>query len=132
MLSPVNPRSALPIYLQIIDQIRRQVAAGVLAPGDQLPSVRELAARLLINPNTAARVYRDLERDGLLETRRGQGTYIASNASALAESERTRIVRESMKQVIQEARAFGLSDEAILEAFREALEHRGQGRKEPS
>jgi GntR family transcriptional regulator len=124
MLNSIDPKSAVPIYLQIIGQIRRQVAAGVLAPGDQLPSVRELAAQLIINPNTAARVYRDLERDGLLETRRGQGTYISPTAAALAESERKSLVSERMAEAVGEARSLGLSDDAILKLFRDALARR--------
>ena len=121
MLTSINPKSAVPIYRQIMEQIRRAVAAGVLAAGDQLPSVRELAAQLLINPNTAARVYRDLERDGLLETRRGQGTFSASDASALAESERTRLISERLEAAVVEARAFGFSDEEIIELLRQIL-----------
>jgi len=130
MLNSIDPKSALPIYRQIIAQIRRGVAAGLLAPGDQLPSVRELAARLLVNPNTVARVYRDLERDGLLETRRGQGTFISANAEALAESERRRLLAEQLEEVARDARAFGLSDEAALELFRASLANQRPGRKE--
>jgi GntR family transcriptional regulator len=130
MLNSIDPKSALPIYRQIIAQIRRGVAAGLLAPGDQLPSVRELASRLLVNPNTVARVYRDLERDGLLETRRGQGTFISTNAEALAESERQSLLAEQLEEVARDARAFGLSDEAALELFRKALAERRPGRKE--
>jgi GntR family transcriptional regulator len=87
MLDPINPRSAIPIYVQVTEQIRQRVAAGVLVPGDQLPSVRELASHLLINPNTAVRIYRDLEREGLLEFRRGQGTFVSERAKALAVSD---------------------------------------------
>jgi len=129
MFNSINPKSAVPIYRQIMDQIRRGVAAGTLAPGDQLPSVRELAAQLLINPNTAARVYRDLERDGLLETRRGQGTYISADASAMAESERKRIIAERLEEVAREVRAFALSEEEALRLFRDILNRRG-GRKD--
>ena len=121
MLNSINPKSAVPIYMQIIGQIRRQVAAGLLTPGDQLPSVRDLASQLLINPNTAARVYRDLERDGLIETRRGQGTYIASTAAALAEPERQRIVGERFKELIDEARGLGFADGAILNLCQKTL-----------
>jgi len=129
MLDSINPKSALPIYRQIIHQIRRCVAAGLLAPGDQLPSVRELAARLLVNPNTVARVYRDLERDGLLETRRGQGTYISAEAAAMAESDRRRLVAEKLQDVATDVRSFGLSEKAALDLFREALADRRRGRE---
>jgi GntR family transcriptional regulator len=121
MLNSINPKSAVPIYMQIIGQIRRQVAAGLLTPGDQLPSVRDLASQLLINPNTAARVYRDLERDGLIETRRGHGTYVSPTAAAMAEPERQRIVSERFKELIDEARGLGLSDGAILNLCQKTL-----------
>ncbi len=121
MFDSINPKSALPIYRQITDQIRRRVAAGLFAPGDKLLSVRELAAKLLVNPNTIAKVYRDLEREGLLETRRGDGTYIASDAIALAETERTRIIEEELRAIARDIRAFGLSDHAAVDLFRRAL-----------
>ncbi len=130
MFDNINPKSALPIYRQIIHQIRRSVAAGLLLPGDQLPSVRELAARLLVNPNTVARVYRELERDGLLETRRGQGTYISSNAAAMAESERRRLLSEKLADVATDVRTFGLSDEDALQLFRTILADEKRRRKE--
>jgi GntR family transcriptional regulator len=121
MFDSIDPKSALPIYRQITDQIRWRVAAGVFAPGDRLPSVRELASQLLVNPNTIAKVYRDLERDGLLETRRGDGTYIASDAIALAASERTRIIEEELRSIARDVRAFGLSDQAAMDLFRRIL-----------
>ena len=121
MLDPINPKSALPIYRQIIDQISRQVAAGLLAPGDQLPSVRELASQLLVNPNTVARVYRDLERDGLLETRRGQGTYIASAAAARAEPERRRLIAKQLEKAARDVHAFGIAPDDAAEMFRRIL-----------
>jgi GntR family transcriptional regulator len=130
MLGPINEKSALPIYRQIIDQICRAVAAGQLAPGDRLPSVRELAARLLVNPNTVARVYRDLERDGLLETRRGQGTYVSAGASALAESERRRLIAEQLEATARDVHAFGMSEKAAVELFREILVNQKPSREE--
>ena len=130
MLRAIDPKSATPIYRQVMDQISRAIAAGVLASGDQLPSVRELAAQLLLNPNTVARVYRDLERDGLVETRRGEGTYISSDASALREAERRRLVAEGLAAVARDVHAFGLSDSEAVRLFREALDHDNSGRKE--
>ena len=130
MLNHIDPKSALPIYRQIIEQIRRSVAAGLLAPGDQLPSVRDLASQLLVNPNTVARVYRDLERDGLLETRRGQGTYIAAGATALIESERRRLIADQLEAVARDIRAFGISEEAAVQMLREVLGRRRSARKE--
>lgn len=130
MFTNIDPKSAVPIYRQIIEQVRRMVAAGTLAAGDRLPSVRELAAQLVINPNTAARVYRELERDGLIETRRGDGTYMSGAAEAMAERERRHLVRARLEEAAAEARALGLSDQEALELFREALAGRRGGRRE--
>ncbi|MFB3879836.1 MAG: GntR family transcriptional regulator [Armatimonadota bacterium] len=130
MFDSIDPKSALPIYRQISDQIRWRVAAGVFAPGDRLPSVRELAAQLLVNPNTVAKVYRDLEREGLLETRRGDGTYISNDAGALAASERRRIIEEQLRSTARDARAFGLEGEAAVELFRRILSEKPAQRKD--
>jgi GntR family transcriptional regulator len=130
MFDSVDPKSGLPIYLQITEQLRRSVAAGLLLPGDQLPSVRELAARLLVNPNTVAKVYRDLERDGLLETRRGQGTFIAADAAAMAEGERRRLLTGELRAVARDVHAFGLDEEAALDLFRRVLKDEQPGRKD--
>lgn len=130
MLDNINPKSAIPIHRQIGDQIRRSVAAGLLEPGDQLPSVRELAARLLVNPNTVAKVYRDLERDGLLETRRGQGTFISPEVAALAEADRRLLLAEQLEAAARDVHAFGLSDKAALDLFREVLANRKRGRED--
>ncbi len=130
MLHSIDPKSAVPIYLQITEQLRRSVAAGLLLPGDQLPSVRELAARLLVNPNTVAKVYRDLERDGLLETRRGQGTFIAADAAAMAEGERRRLLTDELRAVARDVHAFGLDDESALDLFRRVLKDEKPGRKD--
>jgi GntR family transcriptional regulator len=125
MFEPIDPKAATPIYRQITEQIRRRVAAGTLVPGDQLPSVRELAAGLLVNPNTVAKVYRDLEREGLLETRRGDGTYVSAGASAMAETERRRVVTAQLEEVARDVRAFGISEKDALGLFRQIL---GDGR----
>ncbi len=130
MLNNIDPKSAIPIHRQIGDQIRRSVAAGLLEPGDQLPSVRELAARLLVNPNTVAKVYRDLERDGLLETRRGQGTFISPEVAALAEADRRLLLAEQLEAAARDVHAFGLSDKAALDLFREVLANRRRGRED--
>jgi GntR family transcriptional regulator len=121
MLNAINPKAAIPIYRQIADQIQRAVAAGKLQPGDQLPSVRELAAHLLVNPNTVARVYRDLEREGLLEARRGQGTYVAITAHALADPERLRLITEQLEGVARDIDAFGIPPESAVALFQEIV-----------
>jgi GntR family transcriptional regulator len=121
MFDPIDTKSALPFYLQITDQIHRAVAAGKLQPGDQLPSVRELATHLLVNPNTVAKVYRDLERDGLLAGRRGKGTFVSPSATSVADRERMRLIGDQLERVARDARAFGVTDEAALDLFRNLL-----------
>jgi len=130
MIDRIDPKSALPIYRQITDGIRRSVAAGLIVPGERLPSVRDLAARLLVNPNTVAKVYRDLERDGLLHTRRGDGTYVSSEAAAMAEAERRRLLADQLRTVARDVRAFGLSQEAALDLFRDVLKDEKARRKD--
>jgi|KBSMisStaDraftv2_1062788.scaffolds.fasta_scaffold1073061_2 GntR family transcriptional regulator len=76
MFLPVDPNSGLPVYRQIIDQVRRMLVSGRLAPGERLPSIRDLAMQLHINPLTVGRAYGDLEREGLIEMRRGLGMYV--------------------------------------------------------
>lgn len=130
MFDPIEPKATSPIYRQITDQIRRRIAAGLLSPGEQLPSVRELAAQLLVNPNTVAKVYRDLERERLLETRRGQGTFVSNDAEALAEADRRRLVSEQLAEVARDVRAFGLSAGEALALFNEVLRGERPARKD--
>ena len=78
----VDPRSGVPIYLQIIEQVKRSVALGVLQAGEQLPTVKQLAIDLTVNPNTVARAYRELEREDVIETSPGRGSFVRSNGLA--------------------------------------------------
>lgn len=130
MLRAIDPKSAIPIYRQILDQVQRGVAAGALVPGEQLPTVRDLATQLLVNPNTVARAYRDLEQAGLVETRRGDGTYIATAAPALREADKRRLLAEAMRGVARDVHAFGVAEEEAQRLFGEALaaERPGRGR----
>jgi len=77
----VDPRTGVPLYLQLIEQVKRAVALGSLAPGEQLPTVKALALSLTINPNTVARAYRDLERDGVIETSPGRGSFVRADGA---------------------------------------------------
>jgi GntR family transcriptional regulator len=99
-----------------------------------MPSVRELASRLVVNPNTIARVYRDLEREGLLETRRGQGTYVSGGVAALVESERRRLIADRMRLVAGDVREFGMEPHEALLLFSEVLDdtHRDGGASDDS
>jgi GntR family transcriptional regulator len=114
----INPSSVEPVYAQIARQAREAVARGRLRPGDRLPTVRELALELLINPNTIAAAYREMERAGLVHTQRGRGTFIAEIQSPSSAAERRRQLQKHVEALLTEATHLGLSEEEILDAVR--------------
>lgn len=107
-----------PIYVQIMDEIRRGLLRGTLRPEDPLPSVRELASGLRINPRTVLQAYAALEREGVVYVRRGQGTFVSADIKP-DEQERPRLAREVARRALAEAQRSGLSLEDLLNAFRE-------------
>jgi GntR family transcriptional regulator len=117
------------MYLQIVEQVRRAVACGALNADDEMPSVRALASGHLINPNTVARAYLELEREGLLSKRRGAGTYVAHDAAGLREAQRTRIVGGLIDKTLEAAREFGWTPGQIRTAVEERLDHMNTERK---
>jgi GntR family transcriptional regulator len=122
MLFHVNPSSGVPIYLQIETQVKNAVAAGALKAGVALPSVRKLAGDLGINPNTAARAYQNLERDGIISTVPGGGTYVADNIPRFLKSEKLRRLQPYARQIAVEGSQLRLTNEEILQTVREELE----------
>lgn len=118
----VDFRSPAPIYAQIVEQIQQQVRAGLLKPGDQLPTVRQLAAELRVNFNTIARAYRILDESGLISTQQGRGTYIWSPPEA---EENTTVRRRTLQELAQsyaaQALALGYAAEDIRAALEEEL-----------
>lgn len=102
-----------PIYQQIIDTIKRSVVRGELAPGERIPSQRELAQEAKVNPNTVQRAYREMEQSGLVETLRGMGTFIGRDPALLARL-RQEMASEAVERFIQDMRALGLTNEEIL------------------
>ena len=113
----IETSDGLPIYLQIVDQIKRSVAVGRLKPEDPLPSVRQLALDLTINPNTVARAYLELEHEGVIYKRQGQGTYVSAQAVDASRRERNRIVAALFEKAIVEAVNFGMSATEINEVY---------------
>jgi GntR family transcriptional regulator len=112
----IDPRDSTPIYAQLDRAVRAAIASGRLNPGDQLPTVRQLAVDLQINANTVARVYTDLERSGILETRRGVGSFIrASAAEARPPDEHKRRLRAFVTRVLADASAAGFSPDELIE-----------------
>ncbi len=110
----ISPNDGVPIYLQLVNQIKYQVASGRLAPGEELPAIRVLAEQLLINPNTVARAYRELEVAGLVEKRRTAGTYVSEQGSPLARRERLKILTERVDALVAEAGQMDFALEDVL------------------
>ena len=110
--------SGVPVYRQIIDQVRGGVASGALAAGDQLPTVRQLAVDLAINPNTVVRAYRELELGGLLETHQGTGTFISAQKIRGGSEERARLLARIVEDAVARAGAAGFSVEELIEELR--------------
>lgn len=117
-LIQISIGSSIPVYRQIADQVRRAVATGGLREGDQLPSVRALAEQLVINPNTVARAYADLAREGVVESQPGKGLYIAPRRQILAPAERRRRLQMALEAFLNEVALLDFPPEEIMELLR--------------
>ena len=117
----INTGSSIPIYKQITEQVRRAVATGRLTVTDQLPSVRALAESLVLNPNTVARAYADLAREGVIETRPGRGVFIIPKRKVLAREEARRRLEPLMNTLISEGLAMDFSPDDLQGAFERKL-----------
>lgn len=111
----------VPIYIQIMNEIKHRIIAGNLKPGDKVPSVRDLAEELKVNPNTIVRAFQELEREGLTETRRGMGTFIVGEGTMVADKLRDDIGLSVARTVVQRMHEAGVSDDEILRLITEAI-----------
>ena len=125
MLVHLNPSSGVPVYLQLEAQVKQAVAAGALRAADALPSVRKLAAELRINPNTVARAYQNLERDGVIRSVPGGGTFVADGVPGLLKTEKIRRLRPHARQVAVEGRQLRLTSDEILRLVEDELKQLG-------
>jgi GntR family transcriptional regulator len=116
--------SGVPVYRQIIDQVRGAIAHGSLSVGDQLPTVRQLAVDLSINPNTVVRAYRELELGGLLDTQQGTGTFVSAQKIPKADAERDRQLGQIAADAVARAGAAGFTVEDLLEHLRAQVPRR--------
>jgi len=117
----VDGRSGVPPYLQLVQQVRQALRMGVLQVGDQLPTVREVVAAVAVNPNTVLKAYRELEREGLIEARAGQGTFVRGLPAGPPPGTHSRLGR-SLARWVREAREAGLDDEAMESLLRVTLQ----------
>ena len=111
----IDVKSGVPFYRQIIDQVKSAMAAGLLEPGERLPTVRQLAVNLSINPNTVSRAYTELELTGLVETQMGSGTFISHKEVARDEVERKRMLDQLCQEFLSKASSYGFGLDEILE-----------------
>lgn len=122
-------RSGVPVYRQIIDQVTSGIAAGALLAGDQLPTVRQLAVDLSINPNTVIRAYRELEIRGVLETHQGTGTFIGSQKVQPDDAERRRRLNQLVGEFVARAGSAGFTLEEVLEPLHDMQREGGKKRR---
>ncbi len=117
----VDPAGGEPVFQQIVDHVKREIATGRLKAEDRLPSVRDLAKELVINPNTIARAYQALEAEGVTYSRRGAGTFIAASKPVMKGDERRRRFREAIEMALADAFHLGVSEEEARRAFDAAM-----------
>jgi GntR family transcriptional regulator len=129
MTLKIDPANNTPIYEQVINQIKYGIATGELAPDEPIPSIRQLSLRLLINPNTVIRAYRELEREGVIEMRRGLGAFVTRKAPDLCGGERKKIITQKLGQAIAEALDSRLSVEDIRRIIAVQLERAAKGHR---
>jgi GntR family transcriptional regulator len=119
----ISSSDGVPIYLQIVNQVKYLVAAGRLAAGEELPPIRVLAEQLLVNPNTVARAYRELEHAGLVEKRRTAGTYVADAPSPLRRQQRLKILTQRVDALLAESRQMDISTDELVQLVHQRDEH---------
>lgn len=115
----IDSRSSKPIYEQIIEKIQENILKGILKPGDKLPSVRELASIITINPNTISKAYIELERMKAIEVIRGKGTFVVENFKPIMDDEKMREIQEHMKKIIIESHHIGLDKAQLINILNE-------------
>jgi GntR family transcriptional regulator len=121
MLLRPNPSLGVPIYLQLMEQVKHAIETGALRPGEQLPGIRPLAEELVINPNTVAKAYRELEHEGVIELRHGAGAFVSGNARARKVADKFGAAQPVVAAAVERLRARGLNDEEIRRLFEAEL-----------
>ncbi|MHB8969813.1 MAG: GntR family transcriptional regulator [Pirellulaceae bacterium] len=119
----ISDRDGVPIYVQLIRQIKYLVSSGQLVADEQLPPVRKLAEQLLVNPNTVARAYRELESEGVVTIRQGAGAFVAAGGSPLARREQQRILTDRIDMLLTEARQMKVDPDTLIALIRQRSAH---------
>lgn len=118
----IDTKSGVPFYRQIIEQVKFAIGRRELAPGDQLPTVRQLAVNLSLNPNTVIRAYRELEIEGMLDTQQGSGTFVSKRQPKIDRLEKERMLDQILTELLARASSYGFSLEDVLEGLRQRKE----------
>ena len=126
MLFRTNSASGVPIYLQLMEQVKHAVETGALRPGEQLPGIRPLAEELVINPNTVAKAYRELEHEGVIELRHGAGAFVAATAPSKKLTGTMRAGQGVVAEAITKLRRRGITDDEIRRLFEAELRGKGE------
>lgn len=113
----IDTSSFIPIYEQVKKEMKSKISLGILKPHGALPSIRDLATELIVNPNTIARAYRELEKEGFIYTRKGKGCYVSDDSSSLIKEERTQIICRILDEAIEEAKKFNPDSAQIRKLF---------------
>ena len=121
MLIRPNPSLGVPIYLQLMEQVKHAIETGALRAGEQLPGIRPLAESLVINPNTVAKAYRELEHEGVIELRHGAGAFVSAAAATRQPAGRSRAAQDVVSGAVERLRKSGLSDDEIRRLFEAEL-----------
>ena len=126
MLFRPNPSLGVPIYLQLMEQVKHAIETGALRPGDQLPGIRPLAEELVMNPNTVAKAYRELEHEGVVELRHGAGAFVSAQPRARKTANAVRAAQPVIAATVKQLRSRGLTDEEIRRLFEAELAASGR------
>lgn len=118
----IDSKSGVPLYRQVIEQVKVGISRGRLSPGEQLPTVRQLSVDLSINPNTVIRAYRELEIEGVLETYQGSGTFVSSKKPDIDRLERQRMLDQILTNMLARASTYGFTIEEVIEGLRQRKE----------
>ncbi|QUI24435.1 GntR family transcriptional regulator [Vallitalea pronyensis] len=110
----VDPRSSTPIYEQIINEVKTSILKGMLVPGDKLPSVRQLSKNLIVNPNTVSKAYMELERQKVIQTLKGRGTYVSMDYNPTKEATKINIMKNNLKNIVVEAHYIGIGKQELI------------------
>ena len=122
MIFSLDTKSGVPYYRQIIEQVKYGISRAELQPGDRLPTVRQLAVDLSVNPNTVIRAYREMEIEGVLETQQGSGTFVGTRGPEIDEVERQRMLDQVLTELLARASSYGFTLEEMLEGLQQRKE----------